>query len=201
MKPSIEYLLNVMSDPDNQLLYIIDVSGSQTDKIIENHLKEVAFLREFFDPNNRRIIACTDEFMRRNPENHLCIPAGALNVFDIPGAGALGGGGGELLQGIEVVPFLKEWTPTHIIYGTDLMMDFPAKEKISYLKDKEMAFIWSDPYFGSLSSTMEEAASKLGAIYRSSSEQDFALIYAERDAASLQESTRAAAPARPRRSL
>lgn len=201
MKASTEYLYNLMLEVDNQVLYIIDVSGSQSDEVIESHLKEVALLQDVLDPNGERLIACTDDFMRKNPEKHQRIPVGVLNVQGIPREGALGGGGGELLQGIEVVPFLKDWTPSHIIYASDLMMDFPAKEKIFYLKDKEMAFIWNDPYSASLSKEIQEAASKLGAIYRSSFEENFAPIYAEQDAASLQESMRAAKPVRPRRSL
>jgi hypothetical protein len=123
MRNSLTYLLDIMSDPENRVLVILDSSGSIGDTPLEDALFDMALAHTKSDPLGARLTAITDNFANAvlSKPSAVAIPVGALTLRDIPGE-FFGGGGEGVVENVVKQEIYQALKPTHVLFYTDLMM-------------------------------------------------------------------------------
>lgn len=132
MKNSNRRLMELMSDPENRVLMILDTTGSVSQQSIEDSLFDIALAQKKFDPEGKRLVGITDEAVKVVVDSikSLPIPPGALEFTEIPNWRHLSHGGYDSspFLGAENQSVYKELNPTHLIYVSDMMIS-PMTEK------------------------------------------------------------------------
>lgn len=134
MSNSIRRLLELMSIPENRVLIIMDTTGSILPPSFENSLFDIALAQKKFDPEGKRLVAITDQFLQNSSSVRAAIPIPpcALEINEVPGGARLFGHGGydSPFEGIENQEVYKDLDPTHLIFVSDMMMSPLKPESI-----------------------------------------------------------------------